>query len=63
MEKSHPGILQFEKNSLQIARLGANWLEGQVEEKAQRAQNGPMVSRTSASDSRSPQKGNSVSNK
>ena len=56
-------FLQLEKNSLEIARLVANWLESQLDKNAQRVRNFPMVGRTSAANSRPAQAGSSPSNK
>jgi pimeloyl-ACP methyl ester carboxylesterase len=52
-------FLQLEKNSLQIARLVANWLEDHLDKKAQRVRNGPTTARTSAN-SRSAKDGSST---
>ena len=55
-------FLQLEKNSLQIARVVANWLEDNLDKKTQRIRKGLVVGRTSAN-SRSTQDGSSPSNK
>jgi hypothetical protein len=55
-------FLQLEKNSLQIARVIANWLENNLDKKTQPVRKGLIVGRTSAN-SKSTQNGSSPSNK